>query len=1421
MAFYTFITEECKDHGKKYGKKEEIEAIAKKIERDQSINNLQVYGPYFLGKPIGRDYRLIIGIRYHSDDTILVLWRLFSKSEKDYEKFCSRPDEYRTHLEEEIKEINFDEYLRNKKANPEIKPLPQLSNEEKDYLFENKRNQDNYNSGNDFNIIESENWVEKIKREELKKYGAKIHDAIFDLCDNIDKNHNLQNRSEYDFGEIKIIYKYLNKENQNVLFLIEPFVNNLSYKKNLPENYCQIITSPMPEGIERLAYRAYPVDVVWDKEIWLNYIEYSDEKANMALSEEEIQILNSVKQDGYPLFINGRPGSGKSTVIQYLFAEHLFYYLNKKPKLHPPLYLTYSNELLSLAKEVVKNILKCNAKKVEKTKDIDESILNEIIDKSFVSFRVFMKGLLDDAIKYPDEKYIDFPRFKRMFEEKHFKKISPEIAWHVIRTYIKGFTAEKDDYLTPEDYERLPRKRKTVDQSTYKEIYDKVWERWYREKNNEGYWDDQDLARNILMAFEENNCSDISKYPAVFCDEAQDFTHNELRLIYRLSLYSKRTLKQDYIKWIPFAFAGDPFQTLSPTGFDWEATKANFHEIIIQQLTHHTQTIRSNVPMNWKELDFNYRSNKSIVQLCNLIHLIRGVIFRKKQLRPQRAYFEHPANIPVYYELEEPICKSKMRDQKEIVIIIPCQEGEEVEYVKQDPFLSEIAFNKERNEITRNILSPIRAKGLEFKRIVLYKFGEEAIRNHNGLFDLLDVRIEGEKIDSEKGIPLEYFINRLYVGASRAISRLIIVDTQEGINNFWKKYFENTKYIDSLIDRYKELDKNSVWSKDDIAILRPGDESVWETDQDSPEDLAEQFFKQGYAQRDTYKLLIAKDNYQRARKDDKALECQAYIYEIEEKRKEAGEIYVQLKKWDKALEHYWQGKCWESIIKHDMWEGSSEFKAADFMIKIKEYRLEDKIKLLDSLTNDLKDGRLKLNPTWDYVISKLVESINDNKDHLSKPKYEWDKVLSNIQEFQKRGILSNSTEVINNIKLRTLTYPENIEVLYNSDLVKMLYDEYFINETINLDERQSYFVLSAILKLGEVERGFKFLKKYLHEKNIARFISYLISERDFRLNEYLFKLFNLLTENDRWELSYDLVTSSLIPAEPEDLKKIKEYQWGTTLDSAFIRCIALSDLIIYQDNRVKNKISNYLREKLILQSSTFQGIVTAYEAGAALEKAGMVKYCLEFYELVIEQNKSNAWKVRIEDEINFAKLRWLKCKLKNYDLAKSETRRRGVMREFKDKLIGWGLEENYIKELPDFPVIEYKEKHNDEIHEDPVTEHVEKFHVPTIQLEMNLMIDENKYKLELIKDKNKLRIINNNTNDLITLLGRTFQLKADDNEIEKTIKEKKESEEKVYYYVTCWNMSFVIRRLGDEMLVDICYGNFEELNKRVILTIAL
>jgi hypothetical protein len=540
------------------------------------------------------------------------------------------------HEENTLSDESIQTIIKKKRLMPEI-GLPPLSKAEEAYLYSL-----NYiaNSDEEF-ILESNDWVEKIRSEKHSPYLSHYWDLLFKLID--DPSEQMQ--AEVSNHGRTIFYHRFPKE--NILFLIAP-IDGSDEINHYRSKYAEIIggISFSKTKLMQLSRRAYPSTVVYDDQLWIEKTQKST-FANMSLSDEEIEILTTVTcGNAYPLFINGRPGSGKSTVLQYLFAEHLHAHLLTDDKLpYPPMYLTYNESLLNIARENVSDILNCDAKKAIKTgNNIDEIQMTSILDSSFGNFRKFLYKMLpeENQKEFRNEKYIDFPIFRTKWNEKFSKspnseirKISPELAWHVIRTYIKGMQQEEGEYFDIESYENeFPRDQKTVTKETFKSIY-QIFDSWYKNLcENDGYWDDQDITRRILdLDIENNNQLSLSKYPVIYCDEAQDFTKIELQLIFRLSLYSKRNLHPQILRNVPFAFAGDPFQTLNPTGFDWEATQASFHNSIVNLLD---RGQISKLRFNFKELAFNYRSTKHIVNLCNLIQLMRGIAFDIKKLETSK-----------------------------------------------------------------------------------------------------------------------------------------------------------------------------------------------------------------------------------------------------------------------------------------------------------------------------------------------------------------------------------------------------------------------------------------------------------------------------------------------------------------------------------------------------------------------------------------------------------------------------------------------------------------------------------------------------------------------------------------------------------------------------------------------------------------
>ncbi len=87
-------------------------------------------------------------------------------------------------------------------------------------------------------------------------------------------------------------------------------------------------------------------------------------------------------------------------------------------------------------------------------------------------------------------------------------------------------------------------------------------------------------------------------------------------------------------------------------------------------------------------------------------------------------------------------------------------------------------------------------------------------------------------------LEVEYFFNKLYVAASRAIERLFVVDSATGDAQLWI-YASNTNDYEKLIADRKE------WNSQVRPLTIGTAESAQELQEDDPESIAKEFEEEG------------------------------------------------------------------------------------------------------------------------------------------------------------------------------------------------------------------------------------------------------------------------------------------------------------------------------------------------------------------------------------------------------------------------------------------------------------------------------------------------------------------------------------------------------------------------------------------------
>lgn len=1229
MKYLVYITNNCQKEADNYGKRQTVEDLAKKFEKDQRISWQYYRAPWLIRKKIGSDFRLMAKLMPmpQHDITIVCFLKVFSKG--DYEQNNFEPETLilptQNEIEKFIGEKNTDESL--------IDILESMSDNERSYLNLHSIGFDT----SDGMVYESNDWVKSIKSESMRENFPIIHSIV----DAIVWNTNFNDGKNFAVKDkIKVIYHSIPQK--NITFLINVLSEEESHAEIL-ERYAEVIADENidEEKIRQMSKRAYPQIITADIEVWK--LVQKDETANLALSSEETRVLESVTILGekvYPLFINGRPGSGKSTILHYLFAKHLLAHFEKNENeqtAFPPLYLTYSKKLLDVSIANIRNIVRLNVEKLA-----DNHFKNNIIKfdwsdgTCFGEFHKFLLELLPEGKEnnFEQNKRIDFPKFRQFYLDinwrySELKTLTPELVWHVIRSYIKGMCDENGDFFDSEDYARFDSKRKTVTQKTFETVFNVAWKGWYRDFcENDGYWDNQDLTRRLLDS--EIN---LSKYPVVFCDEAQDFTPNELELILRLSLFSKRKLQAYELKQVPFAFAGDPFQTLNPTGFDWNKMQATFHEKVLQELD---RTNQANLTFNYQELAFNYRSSKNIVGFCNLIQLARGIIFEKKRLNPQTTWslIGDETRFPEYFDISSTDVQRELGEQSDIVIILPCQDGEEEEYIERDDFLKQLRSQGKN----LNILSSMGAKGQEFPRVVLYKFGQDCLKDFPALLDALNLLRsddnDSSEVKLEKRLSWEYFINRLYVAASRPKKQLDIVDTKEGIEKFWKsKVFTNPE---ELVENYNNFSSADVfWRNEDLSSARPGN-SIKPTEGGESDllSLAEQFCDEGRATKSAYLLKLAANNYRNLENyQTDARICEAERYHLENKLDKAAEEYLKVPNVLKALECYWENESYKEIAGNADFHSTSKHQASQFMTS--DESLDVCKDFLVYVSNEIRtQGKHEIitDNNWQKVIQNLIKLLHK----FTKTKIDNQEILSKLILLESNGVRLESPKELAELAFRAGNFQETVRFWESSggkyeNEKTYLIANYEAGKNFERNSESVKRVFDAFISLGLYEEAFEFTSKHPLE-NLWEELLKKIPKTG---NE------DLVVRTAKEVLRFHLKQSNLRKA----IELIQQQYWDTKtrieLNYMLFDEVDVSSVTLQE----KDNFVGYLK-KLVNQITDFDSAFFR-KTGEMIEKSGRFVDALAFYESVLEGKK-----VREDTDINFAKENWLKSKLKQWKHAK-------------------------------------------------------------------------------------------------------------------------------------------------------------------------
>lgn len=748
----------------------------------------------------------------------------------------------------------------------------------------------------DYDIYEGEDWVkfamsndglEGMKDDEAKLFRLTLVDLLRPSGKGDASFETIKSENNYEVkvitkNDVSIFYSIILFENINKpIYLLlnganvktqEEYYKQIKEKLERTEYYYDSI-----ESVQRIALRAYPQWALKEADLW-KAIQKNSETGNLSLLPEQTVFL---KEFTFPKYINGQAGSGKSTMLYYLFANVYYYKCFDEIK-GDVIFLTENEDLLKHTKKSIVELLQCNPEFELSLEDIAN------VDKHFVSFKDFLlRQIPSDNTEFSPEKYLGFSNFKVLYESstipKHIKhRYSAELVWFAMSTYIYGY--DLDYQITSTNYEvRMPSEGKQLLSIQDLQGIEKDVLPFYRKLlEDQGFWDKTKIIRYI-----KKNITNEKLYDVIFCDEAQDFSRVELRYILNLSTYLQYDLSNT--TQVPIVFAGDALQTVNPTGF----RAAEVKDMLYKELK---EIAGFDLDTNKIEYapTFNYRSSQPIVNVANAIQYWRKKHFQSDIKKPQiakRPEFTKDSHLNVFldYDVVESNKNGILDKLKYKIFIIPVNSDDRDEYIANSSIL------KRFPDI--NVKTAVEAKGIDYDQVVLYGFGEYA-----------------KELNHQEEYELRFFYNKLYVAVTRAQHELIILDNAASEEYFWKPLIDF--YAGSNWSTESEVKSEEI--RDTIVF---GANQISNVMQSTPAMAIENAVKdknQGIFDKNPFLLRVAANQFLRLGNKAEYYICLALMYKLQAKWEEAAKCYLRkevgLEGFISAADTYWQGKMLSEFV---------------------------------------------------------------------------------------------------------------------------------------------------------------------------------------------------------------------------------------------------------------------------------------------------------------------------------------------------------------------------------------------------------------------------------------------------------------------------------------------------------------------------
>ncbi|MDA3893384.1 MAG: UvrD-helicase domain-containing protein [Salinivirgaceae bacterium] len=458
-------------------------------------------------------------------------------------------------------------------------------------------------------------------------------------------------------------------------------------------------------------------DIEVDEVPQLNYINVKNNKFHLL---NKIISFDDAQQKILktkpPLIIIGSAGSGKTALT-----------LEKMKSLKGDvLYVTLSQFLVEHSSKLY----------------YSDNYNNKNQEVDFLSFKEYL-----ESTKIIKGKELDYKAFNSWLDIRKF-------TFGIKDTYklfeeFKGVLSGLDitkEYLTKNEYLNLGVKQSIYLKPERENVYN-VFEKYLELIKNDGYYDINIIAHQWLNLIEK-------KYDFIVIDEVQDFTN--------IQLYSiLKSLKDE----ANFILCGDSNQIVHPNFFSWTHVKTMFHE-------------HAAIDSQIKILQTNYRNSIEITNIANKLLNIKNTRFGsidKESTYLIESIEDNNGEVNFYNytpKIGDNLNAKTVKSTKFAVVVMSDFDKIQARKIFKTPLLFSIH----------------EAKGLEYDNIILVDF----ISNNSKAFNEITQGLNFKDVDKEEVTysrakdktdksldAYKFYINSLYVGITRAVKNLYIVESSK------------------------------------------------------------------------------------------------------------------------------------------------------------------------------------------------------------------------------------------------------------------------------------------------------------------------------------------------------------------------------------------------------------------------------------------------------------------------------------------------------------------------------------------------------------------------------------------------------------------------------------------------------------------